>query len=91
MQTMPLFICATSSGWTVASENGRPKGPFVSESKAVSFAARVIERLRARGRPAWIVTEQPDIAFVDREAALADRTRPLSAMPGDGLCGCSGW
>jgi hypothetical protein len=33
--------------------------------------------------------EQPEIT--ERELAFAERTRPLAAMPGDGLCGCSGW
>jgi hypothetical protein len=89
MQEMPLFVCATRRGWTVASENGRPKGPFVTAGQAVSFAARAIDRLRARGRHAWIVMEQPEI--VERDLALPQRRAPLSAMPGDGLCGCSGW
>jgi hypothetical protein len=45
--------------------------------------------LRARGRHAWIVMEQP--ATVERDLPLPQRRAPLSAMPGDGLCGCSGW
>jgi hypothetical protein len=89
MQEMPLFVCATRRGWTVASQNGRPKGPFVTSGQAVSFAARAIDRLRARGRHAWVVMEQPEIT--ERELAFAERARPLAAMPGDGLCGCSGW
>lgn len=89
MQEMPLFVCATRQGWTVASENGRPKGPFVTAGQAFSFAARAIDRLEARGRHARIVMEQSEVD--GRELAFADRSRPLSAMPGDGLCGCSGW
>ena len=89
MQEMPLFVCATGRGWTVASVNGRPKGPFVTAGQAVSFAVRAIARLRARGRHAWVVMEQPEI--VERELAVPHGKRPLAAMPGDGLCGCSGW
>jgi hypothetical protein len=89
MQEMPLFVCATRSGWTVSSENRRPKGPFVTAGQAFSFAACAIDRLRARGRHACIVMQQPDLD--DRNSAFSGRTRPLAAMPGDGLCGCSGW
>jgi hypothetical protein len=91
MQGMPLFVCITPGGWTVASQNGRPKGPFESPGQAVSFAARAIDRLRTRGRQAWVVMEQPEIAFSDTDPPPFVPARPLAAMPGDGLCGCSGW
>ena len=80
MQEMPLFVCATRRGWTVASENGRAERTL-RHRRASSFIRRARHRQVASARAACL----------DCHGTAGDRrTRPAAAAAEGAFVGDAG-